>query len=64
MACVAGMMKMPITAVAFAVEALDCRHNLLAVLAVCLIPYLITEIFGVHSIIEMVLEAKEKSSES
>ena len=59
-ACVAGMMKMPITAVAFAVEALGCRGNLPSVLVVCVVPYFIVELCGTHSIIEMVLEAQAK----
>ncbi len=60
-ASVAGAMKMPLTAVVFAVEALSCHDNLLAVLCVTITAFAITELFGVRSINEQVLERKLKN---
>ncbi len=57
-ACVAGMMKMPLTAIVFAVEVLSCHANLLPVITVSVTAFAITELFGVHSINEHVLERK------
>ncbi len=55
-ACIAGMMKMPLTAIVFAVEALSCYGNVLFVIIAAGIAFLITEIFGVESINDRVLE--------
>ncbi len=60
-ACIAGTMKMPLTAVVFAVEALSCHSNLLSVITVTVTAYAVTELFGAHSINEHVLERKLKS---
>lgn len=57
-ACIAGMMKMPLTAIVFSIEALSCSPNLLSVIATAATAYAITEVFGVHSINETVLERK------
>lgn len=57
-ACVAGTMKMPLTAVVFAVEALSCADNLLPVITAAFTAYAITELFGAHSINDHVLERK------
>lgn len=54
--CIAGMMKMPLTAIVFAVEALSCYDNILYVIIVSVTAFIITEIFGVHSINDTVLE--------
>lgn len=54
-ACLAGMMKMPVTAMVFALEALFAADNVLAVIIAALVSYAITEIFEVHSITESVL---------
>lgn len=54
-ACLAGMMKMPVTAMVFALEALFASSNVLPVILAALISYAITEIFEVHSITESVL---------
>lgn len=62
-ACVAGMMKMPLTAVAFAVEALGCRHNLPAVVMVCAVAYAIPRLCGVRSLIETALEDQTDAAE-
>ncbi len=57
-ACIAGMMKMPLTAILFSIEALSCSSNLLPIVATAASAYAITEIFGVLSINETVLERK------
>lgn len=55
-ACIAGMMKMPITAIVFSIEALSCYNNILYVIIVSCVAYVLTEIFDVKSINENVLE--------
>ena len=55
-ACIAGMMKMPLTAIVFAIEALACYENILYVIVVAAVAYIMTEIFGVHSVAENVLK--------
>lgn len=55
-ACVAGMMKMPLTAIVFAVEALSCYDNIIYVIITAGVAFLITEIFGAESINDRVLE--------
>lgn len=54
--CISGMMKMPLTAIVFAVEALSCYDNILYVIIVSVTAFMITELFGVHSINDTVLE--------
>ncbi len=60
-ACIAGMMKMPLTAIVFAVEALSCYDNVIFVIIAAGVAFVITEIFGAESINDRVLEnlAKE-----
>lgn len=60
-ACISGMMKMPLTAIVFAVEALSCHGNILYILVVSMTAFIITEIFEVRSINEIVLEGREES---
>lgn len=55
-ACIAGIMKMPLTAIVFSVEALSCYENIIFVIIAVGIAYVITEIFGVESINDCVLE--------
>ena len=55
-ACIAGMMKMPLTAIVFAVEALSCYDNVIYVIVAAGVAFLITEIFGAESINDRVLE--------
>lgn len=57
-ACIAGMMKMPLTSIVFSIEALSCYHNILPVIVVAATAFAITEIFAVNSISESVLERK------
>lgn len=54
--CIAGMMKMPITAIIFALEALSCYDNVLYVIVAAGVSYMITEIFAVESINDRVLD--------
>ena len=55
-ACIAGMMKMPLTAILFALEALSCYNNILYVLVAAGVSFVITEIFSVKSINDIALE--------
>lgn len=55
-ACIAGMMKMPLTAIVFAVEALSCYDNVIFVIIAAGVAFLITEMFGAESINDRVLE--------
>ena len=55
-ACISAMMKMPLTAIVFAVEALSCYENVLYVIIVAIVAYVITEFFGVKSINDKVIE--------
>ena len=55
-ACVAGMMRMPLTAIAFAVEALSAYNNILYIILAAASAFVITELFGVDSINDSVLE--------
>lgn len=55
-ACIAGMMKMPLTAIVFSVEALSCYNNILPVILVSCIAFFITELFDAKSINDEVLE--------
>ncbi len=57
-ACISGMMKCPLTAVVFGVEALSCSDNILAVIVVSAISYLVTEIFDTKSINESVIKTR------
>jgi len=55
-ACIAGMMKMPLTAIVFAIEALSAHQNIVPVLLVSVLAYFITELFDAEAINETVLE--------
>lgn len=57
-ACISGMMKMPLTAILFAVEALSCHANILHVIVASASAYLITELFETKSITDAVLEQR------
>ena len=50
------MMKTPLTAIIFAVEALSCYENIIYVVIVASIAYMITEIFRAESINDTVIE--------
>lgn len=55
-ACFAGMIKTPVTAVVFAIEAMNCYHNVLSVLIVAVLSYFVTEIFGAHSMTDEIID--------
>ncbi len=55
-ACIAGMMKSPLTAIFFSIEALSCYDNLLYVIITAATAFIITEVFDVKSINDNVLE--------
>lgn len=57
-ACIAGMMKMPLTAVAFAVEALSAYELILPILLVTAVAYGTAELFGAVSINDRVLDSR------
>ena len=60
-ACISGMMKTPITAIAFAVEALGCHENIIPVIIAAALSFTVTEIFRVESINERVVESRLES---
>ncbi len=55
-ACIGGMIKTPLTAICFAIEALGCGQNILPVLVAAIMAYFVTELFGAKSINEVVVE--------
>ncbi len=55
-ACISGMMKMPLTAIIFSVEALSCYQNILYVVIVSAVAFVITELFSAKSINDSVVE--------
>ena len=55
-ACISSMMKTPLTAIFFAVEALSCYENILYVVVVATVAFMITEVFGAKSINDSVLD--------
>ena len=57
-ACISGMMKTPLTAIFFAVEALSCYGNILYVILVSAVAFIITEVLGVKSINDTVVDAR------
>lgn len=57
-ACIAGMMKMPLTAVVFAVEALSGYEIILPILLVTAVAYGMAELFGAVSINDRVLDGR------
>jgi len=65
-ASISGMMKMPITAIAFAIETLSCHNNFLYVIIVVAISYVITEIFNAESINDSIINniVKEKEQKN
>ena len=61
-ACIAGMMKSPLTAVAFAIEALSAYELILPILLVTAVAYGLTELFNAVSINDRVLERRVEAS--
>ncbi len=59
--CISGMMKMPLTAIFFAAEALGCWNNLLPVILTAAVSYCIPQVLDYESITDEVLEGRIKS---
>lgn len=57
-ACISSMMKMPLTAIIFSIEAFSLYNNILSVLIVSVLSFLITELLGAESINDRVLKNK------
>lgn len=57
-ACISSMMKTPLTAIFFAVEALSCYDNILYVIVVAAVAFVITEVFGAKSINDTVVDTR------
>lgn len=62
-ACIAGTMKMPLTAILFSVEALSCHTNILYVVIVSVVAYMIPELFRMKSINDKVVDNLVKESQ-
>ena len=65
--CISAMMKMPLTAIVFSIEALNCSSNILHVIIVVAVSYIITEVFGAKgindSIIKNIIKTQEETLE-
>ncbi|MBQ7906532.1 MAG: chloride channel protein [Clostridia bacterium] len=57
-ACLSGVVKTPLTAIVFAVEALSCWDNIIPVIIVSLVAYLVSEAFGTKSINDRAMEER------
>ena len=57
-ASLSGLMKSPLTAIIFALEALFCYENIIAVIMVSLIAYFVTELFEAKSINDSAMETR------
>lgn len=53
-----GIMKMPLTAIVFAVEALSCYENILAIVIASILSYFVTELFETISINDSAMEIR------
>lgn len=62
-ACISSMMKMPLTAIVFSLEALGCVDNVIFVIIAVATSYIITEIFGIKGINDSILNNLIKSQE-
>lgn len=58
--CIAGLMKMPLTAILFSVEALGLGDNLLPVILVATLAFAVSEVFGAKSASDLILEHREE----
>ena len=57
-ACISGSVKTPLTAIVFAFEALSLSSNVLSVAIVCVIAYIISEIFCPKSVNDEIMEIR------
>lgn len=61
--CISAMMKMPLTAFVFALEALGSANNVLHVIIVVAVSFVITEIFGIKGINDSIIDNIVKTQE-
>ncbi|MBQ3017864.1 MAG: chloride channel protein [Clostridia bacterium] len=57
-ATLSGLMKSPLTAIVFSIEALSCHENILPVIIVTLVAYFVTELFEAKSINDSAMESR------
>ena len=62
-ACISGSIKMPLTAIMFALEALSCAENVIPVVIASFVAFLVTEMIGVKSINDEVIEMRLEDEE-
>ena len=61
--CISAMMKMPLTAIVFSIEAFGCVDNVLYIIIVVAVSFIITEIFGAKGINDSIVNNIVKSQE-
>lgn len=61
--CISGSIKMPLTAIMFALEALSCADNVIPVVIASFVAFLVTEMIGVKSINDEVIEMRLEDEE-
>ncbi len=61
--CISSMMKMPLTAIVFSMEALGCSDNILYIIVAVAVSYIITEIFKVKGINDGIIKNLIKRQE-
>ncbi len=57
-ACISGSIKMPLTAIMFSLEARSCADNVIPVVIASFVAFLVTEMIGVKSINDTVIEIR------
>lgn len=62
-ACISAMMKMPLTAIVFSIEAFGCTNNVLYIVIVVAVSFIITEVFGAKGINDSILNNLVKAQE-
>ncbi len=62
-ACISAMMKMPLTAIVFSLEAFNCVDNVLFVIIAVGVSFIITEVFGAKGINDSILNNLVKAQE-
>ncbi|MBR3680474.1 MAG: chloride channel protein [Clostridia bacterium] len=60
-ACISAMLKMPLTSIVFAIEALSSFENAVYIIVVAVVSYVITEFFGAQSISDVVVENRAEA---
>ncbi len=62
-ACISAMMKMPLTAIVFSLEALGCVDNVVHVIIAVAVSFIITEVLGAKGITDGILKNLVKAQE-